>query len=39
VTPFGGAAVFITYLQKIGLVEQVRHHRLSCKSSAKRYGP
>jgi len=26
VTPFGGVAVFITYLQKIGLVEQVRLH-------------
>src|ERR1700704_774965 len=26
VTPFGGVAVFITYLQKIGLVEQVRRH-------------
>ena len=26
VTPFGGVAVFIEYLQKIGLVEQVRRH-------------
>jgi hypothetical protein len=26
VTPFGGIAVFITYLQKIGLVEHVRLH-------------
>src|SRR4051794_5125743 len=26
VTPFGGVAVFITYLQKIGLVEEVRLH-------------
>src|ERR1035438_2112065 len=26
VTPFGGVAVFIAYLQKIGLVEQVRRH-------------
>src|ERR1035438_8061731 len=26
VTPFRGVAVFITYLQKIGLVEQVRLH-------------
>ena len=26
VTPFGGVAVFIAYLQKIGLVEQVRLH-------------
>jgi len=26
VTPFGGVAVFIAYLQKIGLLEQVRRH-------------
>ena len=26
VTPFRGVAVFNTYLQKIGLVEQVRRH-------------
>jgi hypothetical protein len=26
VTPFGGVAVFIVYLQKIGLVQQVRSH-------------
>jgi Transposase DDE domain group 1 len=26
VTPFGGLAVFITFLQKVGFVEEVRHH-------------
>jgi hypothetical protein len=26
VTPFGGLAVFMAYLQKTGLVEQVRRH-------------
>ena len=26
VTPFGGVAVFITFLQKVGFVEQVRQH-------------
>ena len=38
-TPFGGAAVFIAYLQKIGLVEQMRRHLPVRCASPNRIGP
>jgi DNA-directed RNA polymerase subunit N (RpoN/RPB10) len=39
VTPCGGVAVFITYLQKIGLVEQVRRHLPVCWKSPNHIEP
>ena len=39
VTPFGGLAVFISYLDKIGLVEAVRRHMPVCWKSPNHIDP
>ena len=39
VTPFGGVAVFIAYLHKVGLVEQIRRHMPIIWKSPNRIDP
>ena len=39
VTPFGGVAVFIAYLRKVGLVEQIRRHMPICWKSPNHIDP
>ena len=39
VTPFGGVAVFIAYLRKVGLVEQIRRHMPICWKSPNYIDP
>ena len=39
VTPFGGVAVFIAYLRKVGLVEEVRRHMPVCWKSPNHIDP
>ena len=39
VTPFGGVAVFIAFLRKVGLVEQIRRHMPVCWKSPNHIDP
>ena len=39
VTPFGGVAVFMAYLHKVGLVEQIRRHMPIVWKSPKQIDP